>query len=232
MDPQVQAQIPQIQGQMPQQPNPYAVMGAPIPGQYIPQPQMVAQAPIQVQAPIQAQAPMQQAMVATPQQDSFFDKLLKGIVDFIGKASAGGQTQQAVVQQPMQVPQQVMPGQYIPQQQAPVGAMFGQIGNVFESVANGMQNVATQAVQSGQQFVAQPAPQQAIDPQQLLQQQYQAYPQQQVVMQQPVVQQPIMQQPVMQAAPAPQQVQVAPEVTAPVIAPAPQAPIQVQAPIA
>ena len=74
MDPQVQQQIPQVPvqnlGQVPQQPNPYAVMGAPIPGQYI-------------GTPVPMQIPAGQPVVAAPQQDSLFDKFLKGIIDFI-----------------------------------------------------------------------------------------------------------------------------------------------------
>ena len=195
----------------------------------------VQQVVMPMQQPVAA-APMQQPVAAAPVQqapagDSFFDKLLKGIVDFIAKMATPPTQQQAPVQQPMQqvaAPMQ-QPVAAAPVQQAPIQqptGLLGQLGSSLENIAN----QAVQTTQSGfsnvvagaQDYVNQPVnTQPTVDMQQFLAQNYQQ--------QAPVVA-PVQEVPVVapvQVAPvvAPVQEPVAAPVQEPVATPVQEVPV-------
>lgn len=138
------------------------VMGTP--QQQVPIQPVVQNIPQQPVAPT-VQPVMQQPVV---QQDSLFDKLLKGIVDFIAKLAAPAPTPTAVQQQPgvSQPAGQPMPG----------ANFFNKIGTTLDSLGNQaeqmIQTGTNTVIQGTQNYVAQ-QPAAPIDTQQFLSQNYQ-----------------------------------------------------------
>lgn len=141
------------------------------------------QIPVQ-QTPIQ-QIPQQPA----PEVDSFFDKMLKGIVDFIAKLAAptpssnNGQATQNTA--PAQQPQQV--------QNIPWAWFLWAIGNTLENIWEKAFDITKTGVstvaQGAQNYVSEEKSEPLINNQQILTQNYQPNTQQQVVP--PVQPQPV-----------------------------------------
>lgn len=164
------------------------------------------QAPVQyvVQNAPQQQIP-QQTVAPTVQQDGVFDKILKGIVDFIAKLAAPTPATTPVAdQQPVQGTPVGQPQQ--PWQTIPWANFFNKIGNTLDAIGNQaeqmIQTGTSTVIQGTQNYVAQ-QPTAPIDTQQFLSQNYQ---------QNTIPTQPI-QQPVVPAQPVEQP--VAPTVTPP-----------------
>lgn len=174
------------------------------------QPQQQQMPQQQVQYIPQQQIPQQPVQPAV-QQEWVFDKILKWLVDFIGKMVAPApatNNQQANIQWqyvPQQMPQ--------PAQQMPWANLFNTIWSTLNQIGNQAEQLVQTWVQSTQSYVAD-QPVIPVNTQQLLTQNYQPnsfvqQPQQQIPQQQivnPVVpQQPVIENTIQQVSEQPQQ---------------------------